>query len=254
MIDLHEPPPELAPAAHFRRLTAFLMDVALCGFISFGVVAAAHTVLATLSTSGDGETAPPVGDGLRDALVFAPLTSFALYSLLSWGLSGTSPGKWLVGLRLVGPAGTRIGFLRATIRLGVIIGLALSGAMLGAVVQDRGLFAFRGLRFESLGLALVLISCLPALVRRDRAPLHDLIARTRAVQSPQSGLRRLTRGAIRQSLRDARWAIAIVLTVIVGGTGLVLGVRTLAAVQPPQPAHLCNGRHNHDRVLEPAHQ
>jgi uncharacterized RDD family membrane protein YckC len=89
--------------------------------------------------------------------VFAgTLVIFAVYHLLSHGLSGATLGKRLVGIRVVGPDGRRPGLGRAAIR-----------AVLGAI-----------------SLLLLGLGVLLALFTRSGRALHDLLARTWVVEAP----------------------------------------------------------------------
>ncbi|MBI4212795.1 MAG: RDD family protein [Chloroflexi bacterium] len=224
MSQLDEPAAELAPAAHLRRLAAFLLDIVLWGLLNTALVAAGGAWLSTFAPS-EGETSQ-VLETLRTTLIFAPVVSFSFYSIAFWGSVSTSPGKWLVGLQLIRIGGGSIGMLRGTLRLLVILGITFLGVILGAMVQGRAPLAHKGLPWFEF-LVLVLVCWLPALVRVDHAGLHDLIAGTREVQTPQSGLRLVTRGAISRSIRDARWAAVLLLLLAGSGTGIFVGVRSL---------------------------
>jgi uncharacterized RDD family membrane protein YckC len=59
--------------------------------------------------------APPISLGTL-LLVGAPVI-VSLYNVLFWWLRGQTPGKWLLGLRVVALGGGRVGFARAVIRL-----------------------------------------------------------------------------------------------------------------------------------------
>src|SRR5207245_2790242 len=68
------------------------------------------------------------------------------------------------------------------------------------------------------------ITWIPILSRKDRAGLHDLIARTRLVRAADSGVRRILRGGIRHGMRNPRWVAAAAASIIViaaGGFGAV---------------------------------
>jgi uncharacterized RDD family membrane protein YckC len=77
----------------------------------------------------------------------------AVYYVLLWGLAGSSPGKRLFRLRVIGPDGREPGIHRALIRYTVMF---FVGVPLG-------------------------LTWWPVLVRRDRRALHDLAAGTRVV-------------------------------------------------------------------------
>jgi uncharacterized RDD family membrane protein YckC len=82
-----------------------------------------------------------------------------IYFVVSWGKAGASPGKWLLGLRIIDYRQRYpIGFGRATLRL---LAYMVSSLTLG-------------------------IGHLLVLFRRDRRALHDILAGTRVVRRPRS--------------------------------------------------------------------
>jgi uncharacterized RDD family membrane protein YckC len=147
--------------ATWRRAAAWAIDA---GPFVGGVV---YLGTSLLSTATAGLPAPPVGlDGLLDLLAresdivlsLAALLalSLAVYATLSHALAGATLGKWMLGLRVVGPDGTRPSLARSAARA------ALAGASAAL-----------------LGLGFLL-----ALFTRSGRSLHDLIARTWVVEAP----------------------------------------------------------------------
>jgi uncharacterized RDD family membrane protein YckC len=79
------------------------------------------------------------------------------YFVVGWGLLGATPGKWLLGLRVIDHRGRfPIGVSRAVMRL---CAYSVSALTFG-------------------------IGHLIMLFRRDRCALHDLLAGTRVVRRP----------------------------------------------------------------------
>ncbi|MEV5506961.1 RDD family protein [Streptomyces orinoci] len=100
-------PGSIAPLG--RRFAAIFIDWALCLLIGFGLFA---------------------GGNMQRASNWA-LLIFLVLSLLTVGTVGCTPGKRLLGLRVVGEAGGRLPFPRAALR-SVLLALAIP-----ALVWDR---------------------------------------------------------------------------------------------------------------------
>jgi uncharacterized RDD family membrane protein YckC len=147
--------------ATWRRAAAWTIDA---GPFVGGVVYLGRSLLATASAA---LPAPAVGlDGLLDLLAresdivlsLAALLALllAVYATLAHALAGATLGKWMLGLRVVGPDGRRPSLARSAAR-----------AALGAISA-----ALLGLGF------------LLALFTRSGRALHDLLARTWVVEAP----------------------------------------------------------------------
>jgi uncharacterized RDD family membrane protein YckC len=96
-------------AGFVTRLAALIADasilwVALRGTESF-LNLAAHALR---------RFAPPISLG-KLLLLCAPLIT-ALYNVVSWWIRGQTPGKWLLGLRVVALGGGKVSLGRATLR------------------------------------------------------------------------------------------------------------------------------------------
>ena len=157
---------ELVPAPHIRRLLAILVDVVL---LSFGL----GTVEAVMEIISPGSSDLISGEATTTLLV-------GVYFILTSGLAGATFGKWLVGLRIVGPAGLPLRRLSGLFR-GVIRYLVQT--ILGAVA---------GLTWWT------------AIGRRDHRAIHDLASDTRLVLAPRSGLERMIRPPLRLFLKMTR--------------------------------------------------
>jgi uncharacterized RDD family membrane protein YckC len=169
--DAGAPPPAIdAPArGEVRRRRASGVRRALAWAIDVLPLAAGVAYLGR-SLVGSAEAAlpaPPTGlDGLLDLLaresgIVLPLAALlvlalAVYATLAHALAGATLGKWILGLRVVGPGGARPSFARSAAR-----------SLLA--VLSAGLF---GLGF------------LLALFTRSGRALHDLLARTWVVVAP----------------------------------------------------------------------
>ena len=144
-----------------RRAVAWAIDVlplaAAVAYFGRSLVGSAEAAL----------PAPPTGlDGLvdlvvREAGIVVPLAALlvvaaAVYATLAHALAGATLGKWILGLRVVGPDGARPSLARSTTRSLLAI---LSAALFG------------------LGFLL-------ALFTRSGRALHDLLARTWVVEAP----------------------------------------------------------------------
>jgi len=134
----------LAPAPHGRRLLAHALDLLVFAALSFPPV-----FVWTLAEVGyfSGRTV-----GLR-ALEITLALLYLLYFVSLWRLTGTSPGKRLMRLRVVGPDGGHPGLVRALVRWTV---MALLGIPLG-------------------------LTWWTVLLRHDRRAIHDWLAGTRVV-------------------------------------------------------------------------
>ncbi len=131
-----------------RRLLAFVVDGPVVWAMSFVV----GLIWRVVDPSGFDATIA------RHERAFAILL-FGIYVIPCWAIAGTSLGKWLLGLKLVGPSQQPPGALRAFVRFFVMAALS-------------PLF---GLPWWTV------------LVRRDRRGIHDLLAGTRLIQTVPSG-------------------------------------------------------------------
>jgi uncharacterized RDD family membrane protein YckC len=147
-----------ARAGFVSRLAAFFIDALI---LTFSIRSAAWLLLATGKALG--RFAPPWNP--RAILVALVPAIAAIYNILFWTISGQTPGKWLLGLRVVAlnerpreATGIRHGLslTRATLRL------------LGYVVSAMPLYA---------GFLAVL--------GPERRAWHDRIARTEVVFVPR---------------------------------------------------------------------
>ena len=144
-----------------RRAVAWAIDVlplaAAVAYFGRSLVGSAEAAL----------PAPPTGlDGLvdlvvREAGIVVPLAGLlvvavAVYATLAHALAGATLGKWILGLRVVGPDGAKPSLARSTTRSLLAV---VSAALLG------------------LGFLL-------ALFTRSGRALHDLLARTWVVEAP----------------------------------------------------------------------
>jgi uncharacterized RDD family membrane protein YckC len=68
-----------------------------------------------------GRFAPPVGPA-KLVLLSAPVVG-ALYHIIFWRLRGQTPGKWLLGIRVVALGGGKVGIGRAALR---VVGYVIS--------------------------------------------------------------------------------------------------------------------------------
>lgn len=150
----------LKPAPAARRALSWAVDA-----LTMGVVFGALVGWALLQADPVLSRKTSV-DAVYDALVLhgsvaTPLVgvlalAFFTYTTLSHALSGATLGKWLLGIRVVGPDGARLSLGRSALRS------ILSGVSLGL-----------------LGLGFLL-----AFFTRTGRTLHDLVARTWVVEAP----------------------------------------------------------------------
>lgn len=153
------PSPPFVYAGLGPRVIAVLVDSLI-----LGVLAIVAMVLAVLAALVGGTAAGEVTRQVKLlALGASPLVGFVVgfaYHLLCWGQGGQTPGKMLMGIRVVGEAGEEIGYGRAFLR------------WVGYLVA-----------FLSLGAGFLMIAFHPR-----RRGLHDLLAGTCVIQvSPRSG-------------------------------------------------------------------
>ena len=124
------------PAGFGRRLAAYLVDRACAG-----LVAACMAVYLFLPLVGHDPDAP----GFEDAAGRAACAALAVWGIvqaayfcLFTGVYGQTPGKFLLGLAVVGPDGGRPDLVRVLVR-------ELAGRLLAALPLGLGYFwALRG--------------------------------------------------------------------------------------------------------------
>jgi uncharacterized RDD family membrane protein YckC len=147
--------------ATWRRAAAWAIDLVP---LAAATVALGRSLLASARA---GLPAPPTGlDGFLDLLAreslivgsLAALLVLALgvYATLAHGLGGATLGKWILGLRVVGPGGARPTLARSAARSALAL---VSAGLLGA-------------------------GFLLALFTASGRSLHDLLARTWVVEAP----------------------------------------------------------------------
>lgn len=147
--------------ATWRRAGAWAIDVLP---LSAAAVAVGHA-LVTEARAG----LPPAPAGLggfldlvaQESLIAGSLAALLVvvlyvYTTLAHGLAGATLGKWILGLRVVGPEGARPSLPRSAVRSTLAL---LSAALLGA-------------------------GFLLALFTASGRSLHDLLARTCVVEAP----------------------------------------------------------------------
>lgn len=156
--------PDLPPCARFgRRAAAILIDIVvftvLCGIVA--VPAASRLrALREQPTAEYLATVIWTPELLRMALLTAGgwAVLWFTYLVLGWGVLGATPGKWLLGLRVIDWRGRYpIGPVRAVLRL---TAYNVSALPLGA-------------------------GHLLSLLRSDRRTLHDMLAGTRVIRARQ---------------------------------------------------------------------
>jgi uncharacterized RDD family membrane protein YckC len=132
-----------APVPHARRLAAHLIDLLALSLLILGLV-----VVWTVTT---GENFDPSRDARQGETLGMLLAG--LYFVAFWRLAGASPGKRMMGLRLIGIDGAAPGLRRSIARY---FTMTLLGSLFG-------------------------MTWWPVLVRPDRRAIHDLVAGTQVV-------------------------------------------------------------------------
>jgi uncharacterized RDD family membrane protein YckC len=198
------------PAGIFRRIGAFGLDVLLVWALGTWLVAAGEYFYPVWTNQTLDRIANYVG------LVW--IGAFGLYCLLTWGLLGRSPGKWITGLYLSGPSGRPLGGFSGVVRSGLR-------------------YAFMALLAWFAGIA-----WWSALVRRDRRAAHDLAADTTLVEvQPHDEHHR------REAAAGRRFAAALLVLAAVVAAALIAvpfsasaqrtsGPRPAAATSPTERA------------------
>ena len=120
-------------AGFASRLVAFLIDRSVIALVIFVATWAAISLLGYLGIDiTDCDSHPPVKARVCEFLLIAgPLAATAflfLYDLFFWATSGQSPGKAVMGVRVVRVSGEPMGLLTAARR---VVGYALSLGTLG---------------------------------------------------------------------------------------------------------------------------
>ena len=142
MAHVHESGPEYAGVS--IRFSALVLDVILLSAVFFPVTRLAKGTW--VMTAADHQWAR--GWFVTDPLCLVFLLVMFLYFVLFEGLSGATPGKRLLGLRVVGVDGSPVGLTRALLRnvLRVVDGLPTLGlvaAVLIATSDERARFGDR---------------------------------------------------------------------------------------------------------------
>jgi len=100
-----------ARAGFFTRLCAVLVDALILSVAIRGTI-----WLLDVNARVLRRFAPPIG--LGTILLLASPLIVAVYEVAFWRLRGRTPGKWLLGIRVVAMGGGRVGIGRALARLG----------------------------------------------------------------------------------------------------------------------------------------
>jgi uncharacterized RDD family membrane protein YckC len=109
------PPIDVERAGGVSRLAAFVVDASI-----LAVVLQTTAWLLGASARMLGRFAPPVD--LRTVLLAVAPLMVAIYQIAFWMARGQTPGKWLLGIRIVPLEGGRLTFRRALLRfLGYLI-------------------------------------------------------------------------------------------------------------------------------------
>jgi uncharacterized RDD family membrane protein YckC len=123
--------------------------------------------------------------GLPDTPLVPPIVaglSLALLGLFGWLLArrGTSPGKWVAGVRVIRRDGRPVGWPRALLRLAITFPTLYAGLFAGSsTASEAALHAA-----DLVGLLLVLSALLVALTPARRA-VHDYLAGTVVILVPR---------------------------------------------------------------------
>lgn len=186
--------PSLPPAAGAtRRAAATVLDMAI--FCAASAAMAWPTIRSVDWTQAyvgidvlAAELSDPTWSSHAASVAGLWIAFWWCYFAVGWGLAGATPGKWLVGLRVIDHrGGSPIGVPRALLRL---VAYTMSSLTLG------------------VGHTLVVL-------RRDHRALHDILAGTRVVSR-----RRWREWAARQaSARDASGIPLGAVTEAVGSSG-----------------------------------
>jgi len=149
----------LRRASGVRRVMAWVIDgLPFLALFALALRAALERLphSGPLDAAGVLDLAAAEARGITLPMLASVVILFAVYHALSHGLAGATLGKRLLGLRVVGPDGSRPGLGRSAWRA-------------AAAALSLGL----------LGLGVLL-----ALFTRSGRALHDLLARTWVVQAP----------------------------------------------------------------------
>ncbi len=176
---LHPFSVEPEPAALSRRLFAYLVDGLAYGMLQVGVTQVLSLISPELTNID-----PQSGTFTNPTLVLALYPIAFVYFLLFEGLWGSTPGKWLLGMRVVSNATGERSFARAALR-----GLVWQAPIwLGLQLGLGEKFAPGGLRFTGIASLVPILLHLSYFVtaqkRRGRRALHDLASGMRVTQSP----------------------------------------------------------------------
>jgi uncharacterized RDD family membrane protein YckC len=150
--------PARAPAhgGFFRRAVALLIDLFVIALLAAVMVLMAYlgykVGLAAHQRALSGSMMMPLATLLTGACTFLSMAYFILFH----GMEGKTPGKWLLGLRVVGPQNQRISYRTACLRFLVM-----------AVFAP------------------VLLGFLWVIWSREKRAWHDYVARTWVIRSEQ---------------------------------------------------------------------
>jgi uncharacterized RDD family membrane protein YckC len=151
-------------AGGVRRAIATLVDMVIfCGLSVLLMLPAARDIDWVEALTSYGQFTDAISDPAwishAAGIIGLWVALWWIYFVVSWGKAGASPGKWVLGLRIVDyKQRYPIGFGRATLRL---LAYCVSSLTLG-------------------------IGHLLVILRHDRRALHDILAGTRVVRRPRS--------------------------------------------------------------------
>ncbi len=178
--DLSVDPEALAPMA--RRLGAYVIDGILLGVIGIGAILALFAPFLYMVRSSSAvhyvDMGPMAGHVLNAAgpasrfafanilILFLVMGAFNLFTtIILWATNGYTPGKYLLGMRVVKINGEKITFLDALLR--ELVMKCIANSFLSG--------------FLNVG------SFIWGCVTEDHKTVHDLVARTRVVERNQAG-------------------------------------------------------------------
>ena len=107
---------------------------------------------------------------------------FLLYGVLLEGLTGTTVGKWMCGLRTVGPDGGKPGVRRAAVRAAVFA-VHAAVPLLGIPIYSGGVrnFTLVSSSLDALSMVVILLLFIRARRSNGFAGIHELLSGTRVV-------------------------------------------------------------------------
>ncbi|HET6882593.1 MAG TPA: protein kinase [Pirellulales bacterium] len=167
-----------------RRIAAYMVDSLLINTVS--ILATIVLVISAIAVRSFGALSERIPDP-DNWLSYLSLASWILYFAVAEGYWGRSVGKWVMGLRVVGPDGERAGIARCLARSLVVPGVTrlLASPLMLALLRSEGwlpLSEFDWPVQNGLPVVFLLLCATSMRARNGYRGWHELASGTRVVR------------------------------------------------------------------------